>query len=238
MNSEKIRQLTETLHQTVEALNECYGSGNGQQATHATCNTFGSMPNGGYGPNPMSFGWSPSRVGPYPVFNGAFPGGTYPQFGGTPTQGWSGGFTNPWWGMSGPMQSNGYAPVQTFGGTPAFNGLTHPFYGMNTPSNFAAGFYGSNVTNCLPGWGMPMFGYPSPFQGGFPTGTWGSTGPGSFPSTAPTVLDSPSSVTDSPATPTHRAGRRTSRPAGLLTVVRPASSTSRSLHRTEHRRYA
>ncbi len=181
MNSEKIRQLTETLHQTVEALNECYSSGNGQQATHATCNTFGSMPNGGYGPNPMSFGWSPSRVGPYPVFNGAFPGGTYPQFSGAPAQGWSGGFSNPWWGMSGPMQANGYAPVQTFGGTPAYNVGTHPFHGMNTPSNFAAGFYGSNVTNCVPGWGMPMFGNSSPFQGGFPTGTWGSTTPGSFP---------------------------------------------------------
>jgi hypothetical protein len=181
MNSEKIRQLTETLHQTVEALSECYGSGNSQQATHATCNTFGSTPNGGCGPNPMSFGWSPSRGVPYPVFNGAFPGGTYPPFGGAPTQGWSGGFSNPWWGVSGPMQSNGYAPVQPFGGTPAFNGWTLPFYGMNMPSNFAAGFYGSNVTNCVPGSGMPVFGYPSPFQGGFPTGTWVSTGPGSFP---------------------------------------------------------
>jgi hypothetical protein len=181
MNSEKIQQLTESIHRTVEALNECCRTSANQPGTQASCNTFGSMPYGGSGFNPMGYGWSPFRVGSYPFTNQAcYPTNT------TPWQGWTGnsfsnpntvGFTQPSWSAAGSCLSYGYSPVQTFGGTPAFNGATNPFYGWNPPTNPFNGFYGPQVT----GFGMPTFGHPFPFQGTVPMGTWGPNGMGTFP---------------------------------------------------------
>ena len=185
MNSEKIQQLTESIHRTVEALNECCRTSVNQTGTQASCNTLGSTPYSGYGVNPMGYGWSPFRVGSYPVSNNVcYPSNT------TPWQGWTGnsfsnpstvGFTHPSWSPVGVGPSNCYAPVQNFGGTPAVNCYTNPQYGWNQPINSFNGFFGSQATGFTPGFGLPSYGYPLPFQGSVPMGSWGATGMGTFP---------------------------------------------------------
>lgn len=177
MNFEKVQELTETIHRSVEALNQCYRSGGQAQTTQNCCTPNGPMPtNGSFnGTYPTSFGWTPSRVASFP--------GTYgpSYYNGTPSyQGWNGFSMHPYsysygyptWGSYGWTPNNTYAPVQTFGGTPVSNCFTTPGYGYAPPSQFGYGPFGNGWSNGFNGWGTSFHGFPTYSQGMPPTGTW------------------------------------------------------------------
>lgn len=209
MNFEKAQQLTETIHRTVEALNECCRTAVASQNPQG--NTVPSGPTGfaGQGTYPMGFGWSPYRVGANPTnsTNGCVPNNAsswsgwngyscsnpYGTYGPTHTASPVGGsfgyptsFGYPSWGNQGTMPWNGYAPVQTFGGTPAFSGVTgygfsNPFLGGQPTAGFGQGFCGQSAPTAFSGWGMPFYGGPSFQEGTVPMGMWGPFPAGYYP---------------------------------------------------------